>query len=83
MATKKMMQAYVNANREAVAESENPHALISVLFDELIRSMRLHLSKAKPGEHVENEYFGRALTCLLYTSPSPRDYAASRMPSSA
>ena len=24
-----------------------------------------------------------ALSCLLYTSPSPRDYAASRMPSSA
>ena len=24
-----------------------------------------------------------ALACLLYTSPSPRDYAASRMPSSA
>ena len=24
-----------------------------------------------------------ALPCLLYTSPSPRDYAASRMPSSA
>ena len=24
-----------------------------------------------------------ACTCLLYTSPSPRDYAASRMPSSA
>ena len=23
------------------------------------------------------------ITCLLYTSPSPRDYAASRMPSSA
>ena len=23
------------------------------------------------------------LLCLLYTSPSPRDYAASRMPSSA
>ena len=26
---------------------------------------------------------GVAYTCLLYTSPSPRDYAASRMPSSA
>ena len=25
----------------------------------------------------------KALICLLYTSPSPRDYAASRMPSSA
>ena len=24
-----------------------------------------------------------AILCLLYTSPSPRDYAASRMPSSA
>ena len=26
---------------------------------------------------------GKVKTCLLYTSPSPRDYAASRMPSSA
>ena len=25
----------------------------------------------------------QGLCCLLYTSPSPRDYAASRMPSSA
>ena len=25
----------------------------------------------------------RTYDCLLYTSPSPRDYAASRMPSSA
>ena len=25
----------------------------------------------------------KVLDCLLYTSPSPRDYAASRMPSSA
>ena len=30
---------------------------------------------------VEN--FAKYLSCLLYTSPSPRDYAASRMPSSA
>ena len=28
-------------------------------------------------------YKGRCYRCLLYTSPSPRDYAASRMPSSA
>ena len=26
---------------------------------------------------------GNVTGCLLYTSPSPRDYAASRMPSSA
>ena len=30
-----------------------------------------------------DERFLRHLACLLYTSPSPRDYAASRMPSSA
>ena len=29
-------------------------------------------------------YFAlKYIRCLLYTSPSPRDYAASRMPSSA
>ena len=28
-------------------------------------------------------YIGRILTCLLYTSPSPRDISGSRMPSSA
>ena len=32
------------------------------------------LQQGEPGTHD---------TCLLYTSPSPRDYAASRMPSSA
>ena len=33
------------------------------------------LTKLEESYHV--------FTCLLYTSPSPRDYAASRMPSSA
>ena len=30
-----------------------------------------------------NHAYARGLNCLLYTSPSPRDYAATRMPSSA
>ena len=34
---------------------------------------------AQPGFFLD-ESWG---SCLLYTSPSPRDYAASRMPSSA
>ena len=29
------------------------------------------------------DYGRQGTSCLLYTSPSPRDYAASRMPSSA
>ena len=32
---------------------------------------------------LKHELRGPNITCLLYTSPSPRDYAASRMPSSA
>ena len=35
--------------------------------------------------YVDDKYFDNHDydDCLLYTSPSPRDYAASRMPSSA
>ena len=35
MSTNKFINAYKNANREAVAESEDPQALIMVLLDEL------------------------------------------------
>ena len=31
----------------------------------------------------ENGGYGKAMNCLLYTSPSPRDISGSRMPSSA
>ena len=36
-----------------------------------------------PVEMLINPEADQAEVCLLYTSPSPRDYAASRMPSSA
>ena len=43
------------------------------------RLERISLEELTEGEVViKNSY-----SCLLYTSPSPRDYAASRMPSSA
>ena len=35
---------------------------------------------AKEGAHLANAF---VTTCLLYTSPSPRDLSTSRMPSSA
>ena len=34
-------------------------------------------------DHFTNAFGEETYFCLLYTSPSPRDYAASRMPSSA
>ena len=36
-----------------------------------------------PTTDMRREIRSDQYTCLLYTSPSPRDYAASRMPSSA
>ena len=38
--------------------------------------------RQKTVDYLES-YLHGGTTCLLYTSPSPRDYAASRMPSSA
>ena len=38
----------------------------------------------QPGlQLVAPEFFNQMTTCLLYTSPSPRDLSTSRMPSSA
>ena len=54
-----------------------------------VRSDGYHLLKAEMVsvslmDKLEiSEGEGISVTCLLYTSPSPRDYAASRMPSSA
>ena len=76
----------VNNERQAIADSwpkslDDSAARIEwgwkpdFSFEELVRDMYLNLSdklQVKPPR-----------TCLLYTSPSPRDYAASRMPSSA
>ena len=48
----------------------------------------LNLKKWDYGASFSNDYSvqvdkGEAKHCLLYTSPSPRDLAVSRMPSSA
>ena len=34
-------------------------------------------------EAIDSNAYGKCLSCLLYTSPSPRDVEESRMPSSA
>ena len=41
------------------------------------------IDETEPFEAEHNSPLVRALTCLLYTSPSPRDATLSRMPSSA
>ena len=46
----------------------------------------IHIGNARPAINydVVRRYFEyKGYTCLLYTSPSPRDLSTSRMPSSA
>ena len=53
------------------APDEVQQAQVVSYIDQLSRGM------------IHSFYDGYMESCLLYTSPSPRDYAASRMPSSA
>ena len=67
MATKKILNAYKNANREAVVESDDPQALIMLLLDELLRAMRCYVSGVSNNDSVEmrkNDHFTRSLTML-------------------
>jgi len=67
MSLRRNMQAYRNADRDAVAESDNPHALIAVLFDELLRHMRLFAAEVEAGslgKDASSEHFSRSLTIL-------------------
>ena len=68
MATKKFISAYKNASREAVAESEDPQALIMVLLDELLRAMRAYVNIVDKQEDItarKNNNLTRSLT-LIY-----------------
>ena len=67
MATKKILDAYKNANREAVVESDDPQALIMLLLDELLRAMRGYVSVVSSNDSQEmwkSDQFTRSLTML-------------------
>ena len=67
MATKKILDAYKNANREAVVESDDPQALIMLLLDEVLRAMRGYVSGVSKNDSKEmrkNDQFTRSLTML-------------------
>ena len=67
MATKKILNAYKNANRDAVVESDDPQALIMLLLDELLRAMRGYVSAVSNNNSKEmrkNDHFTRSLTML-------------------
>ena len=59
--------------------------LSSLIGETKVEPQKNHLaiSDLTPNKFQPRKIFDESNLCLLYTSPSPRDYAASRMPSSA
>ena len=69
----------VLANDTGVSEN----ALLIASLESDVNYGLLQLSQDGSFSYTPNENFNGVDTCLLYTSPSPRDLSTSRMPSSA
>ena len=71
-----MLKAYKMADRQATAETDDPHMLVSVLFDELIRRVEAFLA-LQDGSAADlekrNEHFGKALS-ILHALQSSLDF---------
>ena len=64
----------------------NNLGVITRALDKNLIDVNLHdLREYGEGSYrqVDDKPYGGGAGCLLYTSPSPRDYGTSRMPSSA
>ena len=84
--------AAASADNEEDAASEGPWVLVASAsgLGKRVPVTQFRLQKragmglrAMKFRTDSDELVGLSVLCLLYTSPSPRDYAASRMPSSA
>ena len=67
-----------DALKEAMKAKDKPKL-------DAIRQVQTEIAKKKSekGEEATDELVLGVISCLLYTSPSPRDISGSRMPSSA
>ena len=76
MSIKKMMHAYTNSDREAVAESNDPVAIVALLFDELLRNMQEFVRQSS-GEGINSEarfkHFSKSLS-IIYALQSSLNF---------
>ncbi len=76
MKNRKMLNAYQNSEKTAVIESENAHALIAVLYDELIRSLHLYsknIDKQTADVEVRGQSFSKAIS-IIYALQSSLNF---------
>ena len=73
----KVGEAYKNADRQAINEITDPHAIVLTMFDELLKSMLLFADNAdlKAGGDLElkSKNFARAMT-IVYALQSSLDF---------
>ena len=71
-----MLDAYSNSEKKAVIEAEDSHAMVLLLFDELIKTARIFSQniKVKNGnQKVKSENMSKALT-IIYALQSSLDF---------
>ena len=71
---------------EAILKNTHPHLSenISIVHNGIIENyIELKSFLKKKGYSFNSDTDSEVISCLLYTSPSPRDKSSSRMPSSA
>ena len=76
MSVNKMMQAYTKSDHQSVAESNDPVAIVALLFDELIRAMQDFVTqshKETGKKEVRSRQFSRSLS-IIYALQSSLNF---------
>ena len=79
----KFRDEYMDILYQAIRKEHPPGKYLLLDKDDLRKLTELFKRVYQEGEYIDMNDIKEFLTCLLYTSPSPRDGLLSRMPSSA
>ena len=80
--SKKLISSYKKRLEKEILDRSLKLKMPQNKFEEIINNNNELINLKKALEDLETESESHS-NCLLYTSPSPRDFEASRMPSSA
>ena len=72
----KMLEAYSNSEQKAIVEAEDSHAMVLLLFDELIKTLRIfseNIDTKKSDYDLKSQNMSRALT-IIYALQSSLDF---------
>ena len=72
----KMLDAYSNSEKKAVIEAEDSHAMVLLLFDELIKTARIfseNINTETADLNLRSEKMSKALT-IIYALQSSLDF---------